>query len=155
MLHGHAASARRVNSERTIMRGALCLLCAASLLLGGCGRALRSVADVAENARTATEQMVSTSSETNAQREIALDPDAADMRTTPELKLSQRFEMRAGPDGFMVYDTENHTIARIGNQSQAGLSLDQAKKSTEALAWAADHNETAGEQKGPPEGAPP
>jgi hypothetical protein len=63
--------------------------------------------------------------------------------------------MRAGPDGFMVYDTENHTIARIGSQSQAGLSLDQAKKSTEALAWAADHNETAGEQKGPPEGAPP
>ena len=137
------------------MRGALPVLCAAGLLLAGCGRALRSVTDMAENVRTATEQMVSNSADTNAQREIALDPDAADLRTTPALKLSQRFEMRDGPDGYMVYDTVNHTIARIGSQSQAGLSLDQAKKSAEALAWAADHNETAGEQKGPPEGAPP
>jgi hypothetical protein len=137
------------------MRGALCVLCAAGLLLGGCGRALRSVADVAENTRTATEQMVSTSAVTNEQREIEIDPDAAALRTTPELKLSERFEMRDGPDGYMVYDTVNHSIARIGSQTQAGLSFDQAKKSAEALAWAADHHETAGEQKGPPEGAPP
>lgn len=137
------------------MRGALSLLCATSLLLAGCGRALRSVAEVAENTRTATEQMVSDSAVTSEQREIQIDPDAAALRTTPELKLSQRYEMRDGPDGYMVYDTMNHTIARIGSQSQAGLTFDQAKKSAEALTWAADHNEVAGEQKGPPGGAPP
>ncbi|WP_372785092.1 hypothetical protein [Phenylobacterium sp.] len=130
------------------MRTTLGLICAAGLLLSGCGRALHSVAAVAENTRTATEQLASTSDATAARKEIELYPDAMNMRSaqTP-LKLSERYETREGPDGFMVYDTENHTIARIASQTQAGLTLDQAQKATEALSWASTHKESIGQLK--------
>jgi hypothetical protein len=55
----------------------------------------------------------------------------------------------------MVYDTENHTIARIGSQGQSGLTLEQAKGAAEALSYADSHDEVAGETKGSPIGTPP
>jgi hypothetical protein len=130
-----------------LMRANLYLVCASALLVTGCGRALHSVADVAENTRTATEQMASASDASNASREIQIYPEASALRGPPPLKLSQRYETREGPDGFMVYDTENHTIARIANQSQAGLTMDQAAKAAEALSWASDHQESIGQLK--------
>lgn len=129
------------------MRTTLCLLCAAGFLLAGCGRALHSIASVAESTRTATEQLALSNAASNASREVEIYPDASGLRGTPPLTLSARYETRQGPDGFMVYDTENHTIARIGSQNQAGLTLDQAKEATEALAWASDHNESIGQLK--------
>ena len=129
------------------MRMTMGLFCAASLLLAGCGRTLHSVADVAENTRTATEHLVSASEASNVSKEIQIYPDASSLRTTPPLKLYHRYETREGPDGFLVYDTENHTIARIGNQAQAGLSQAQALEATEALSWANDHNESIGQLK--------
>src|SRR5436190_6770941 len=101
------------------MRATLCLLCA-GLLLSGCGRSFRSLSSMAENTRTATEQMASAEAASNVRREIEIYPDASTLRETPALKLSQRYETREGPDGFMVYDTQTHTIARIGSQRQAG-----------------------------------
>jgi len=41
----------------------------------------------------------------------------------------------------------NHTIARIQSQTQQGLTLEQAEKATEALAWANDHQESIGQLK--------
>jgi hypothetical protein len=137
-----------------MMRTTLGLLCVAGLALTGCGRTLHSVATMAENTRTATEHLVSASEASNAQKEVEIFPDASSLRTTPPLKLSERYEMRDGPDGFMVYDTENHTIARIGSQTQTGLTLDQAQKASEALGWASDHHETAGELPPPPPASP-
>ncbi|HXD25617.1 MAG TPA: hypothetical protein VN609_06775 [Propionibacteriaceae bacterium] len=98
--------------------------------------------------------MASASEVANVSREIEIYPDASSLRNTPPLKLSQRYETRQGPDGFMIYDTEAHSIARIGSQNQAGLTLDQAEKASEALAWASDHNEVAGEEPNRPLGAP-
>ncbi|MDB5427820.1 MAG: hypothetical protein JWR47_2921 [Phenylobacterium sp.] len=121
------------------MRATVCLLCAAGLLLAGCGRALHSVAGVAENARTATEQMASASEASNASREVLIYPEASTLRGGPSLALTQRYETREGPDGFMIYDTETHTIARIGNQTQSGLTMEQAKKAADALSTAASH----------------
>jgi hypothetical protein len=121
------------------MRAPLCLLCAAGLLLAGCGRTLHSVADVADNTRTATEQMASASAASSASREVLIYPEASSLRATSPLTLTQRYEMREGPDGFMIYDTESHSIARIGNQAQAGLTLEQAKKASDALTTAASH----------------
>jgi hypothetical protein len=129
------------------MRGFTLALCVAAIALTGCGRAVHSVAAMAESTRTATEHMVSASAASNASREIEIYPGAAGLRGTPPLKLSARYETREGPDGFMVYDTENHTIARIGNQAQAGLSMDQAQQATEALAWADQHQESIGQLK--------
>jgi hypothetical protein len=129
------------------MRITFCLLCASGVLLTGCGRALHSVADMAENTRTATEHLVTSTEASNASKEIQIYPDASGLRGPPALKLSERYETREGPDGFMVYDTENHTIARIANQSQAGLTLDQAQKATEALSWAGNHGESIGQLK--------
>jgi hypothetical protein len=129
------------------MRATLFLLCATSLLLAGCGRALHSVAQIAENTRTATEHLATTSDAKNASKEVEIYPDASSLRGPPPIKLSERYETRQGPDGFMVYDTENHTIARIANQSQAGLTLDQALKATEALSWASRHQESIGQLK--------
>jgi hypothetical protein len=129
------------------MSGKPYLLLGALLLLSGCGRALHSVADVAENTRTATEHMVTATDASNASREVDIYPDASSLRAPTPLTLSQRYEMREGPDGFMVYDTQNHTIARIANQSQAGLTMDQAAKAAEALAWANDHQESIGQLK--------
>ena len=121
------------------MRGTLGFLCAAGLLLAGCGRALHSVADVAENTRTATEQMASASEASNASKEVLIYPEASSLRGTPTFTLTQRYETREGPDGFMIYDTETHTIARIGNQTQSGLTMEQAKKAADALSTAASH----------------
>jgi hypothetical protein len=130
------------------MRTALCLLSAAGLLLAGCGRTLHSIADVAENTRTATEQMASATYASDVKKEIEIYPDATALRRRQEpLRLSTRYETRQGPDGFMVYDTQNHTIARIANQSQAGLTQDQAREAAEALSWANDHNESIGQLK--------
>ena len=133
--------------EREPMRTTLCFLLAAGFLLTGCGRALHSVADVAEHTRTATERMASASEVSNASKEIQIYPEASGLRGPPPLKLSTRYETREGPDGFMVYDTENHTIARIANQTQAGLTMDQAQKATEALSWASSHQESIGQLK--------
>jgi hypothetical protein len=131
-----------------LMRTTLCLLCAAGLLLAGCGRALHSVADAAENARTATERMASATYASDVQKEIQIYPDATNLRRPEEpIRLSTRYETREGPDGFMVYDTQNHTIARIGNNSQAGLTQDQAREAAEALSWANDHNQSIGQLK--------
>jgi hypothetical protein len=110
---------------------------------------------MAENTRTATEQMAADGEASNVRREIEIYPDAATLRAKQQLKLTQRYEMREGPDGYMVYDTENHTIARIGSQSQAGLTLDQAKLASEALGYASENHEVAGEAKGSPTGTPP
>jgi hypothetical protein len=129
------------------MRGLLLPVCVAAIALTGCGRALHSVAAMAESTRTATEHMASASAASSASREVEVYPGAAGLRGTPPLKLSARYETREGPDGFMVYDTENHTIARIGNQSQAGLSMDQAQKAAEALSWADQHQESIGQLK--------
>lgn len=129
------------------MRTTLSLLCVSGLLLTGCGGALNSVADVAENTRTATEQMVVASNASNASREVEIYPEAGSLRGPAPLTFTKRYEMREGPDGFMVYDTQNHTIARIASQNQAGLTLDQAEKATEALAWANDHQESIGQLK--------
>src|SRR5258708_1224809 len=130
------------------MRTTFCLLCASGLLLTGCSQALHSVADVAENTRTATEHMASATYASDVQKEIKIYPDATNLRRPEEpLRLSTRYETRQGPDGFMVYDTENHTIARIANQSQYGLTLDQAQKATEALSWASSHQESIGQLK--------
>ena len=123
------------------------LLFTALPLLSGCGDAVHSVAGVAETTRTATEQMVTASNASNATREVEIYPEAGSLRGPPPITFTKRYEMREGPDGFMVYDTENHTIARIGNRSQAGLSLDQAQEATEALAWANDHQESIGQLK--------
>lgn len=121
------------------MRATLCLFCAAGLLLAGCGRALHSVADVAENTRTATEQMASASEASNASREVLIYPESSTLRGGQTVAFTQRYETREGPDGFMIYDTESHTIARIGNQTQSGLTLEQAKKAEDALVTAASH----------------
>jgi hypothetical protein len=129
------------------MRTKLLLLCVAGLPLGACGQALHSVANVAENTRTATEQMVTASNASNASREVEIYPDAGSLRGPPPITFTKRYEMREGPDGFMVYDTQNHTIARIQSQTQQGLTLDQAEKATEALAWANDHQESIGQLK--------
>lgn len=129
------------------MRGFLPPLCVAAIALSGCGRTLSSVADVAENTRTATEHMASASYASNVQKEIEIYPDANSLRRIEPLQLSQRYETRQGPDGFMVYDTENHTIARIANQSQAGLTLAQAQEASEALSWASSHGESIGQLK--------
>jgi hypothetical protein len=118
------------------MRATFYVLCTAVLLLTGCRRAIHSVTDVAENTRTATEQLVSASNASNAQKEIEINPDVASLRNATPVQLSQRYETREGPDGFMIYDTQEHTIARIGNQSQSGLTLDQAKKAADALSGA-------------------
>lgn len=137
------------------MRATLSLLCAAGLVLTGCGRTLRSVTSMAENTRTATEQMASSEAASNVRREIQIYPDASTLRETPALKLSQRYETREGPDGFMVYDTQNHTIARLGSRSQAGLTLEQAKTASEALTWANNHGEIVEDTAQSPVGAPP
>ena len=130
------------------MRATLCFICASGLLLTGCGRALHSVADVAENTRTATERMASATYASDVKKEIEIYPDATALRRREApLRLSTRYETRQGPDGFMVYDTQNHTIARIANQSQAGLTEDQAREAAEALSWANDHNQSIGQLK--------
>ena len=121
------------------MRATLCLLCAFGLLTTGCGRALHSVANVAENTRTATEHMAEATDASNASREVQIYPDASSLRGEPAVSLSKRYEVREGADGFMIYDTEYHTIARIGNQSQAGLTMDQAQKAVDALSTADAH----------------
>jgi len=129
------------------MRTSFPLLAVTGLLLTGCGQALHSVANVAENTRTATEQMVVASDASNASREVEIYPEAGSLRGPPPIAFTKRYEMREGPDGFMVYDTQNHTIARIQSQTQQGLTLDQAEKATEALAWANDHQESIGQLK--------
>lgn len=115
------------------MRVALCLLCSLAVALGGCRRATHTVAQFAENTRTATERLAFDSDQSNEQRERQNDPYVSDMRNPPALKLVERYETRQGPDGIFVYDTETHSIARIADQTQAGLTLDQADKAVDAL----------------------
>lgn len=115
------------------MRSAIWALGAAALLLSACGRSLHSLAALAEGARTATEQMVSASDINNDRRESRLNPEARTLRQGTPLKLSERYETREGPDGFMVYDTETHQIARLEGQSQSGMTYEDAQKAEEAL----------------------
>src|SRR3569623_344240 len=89
--------------------------------------------------------MVVASNASNASREVEIYPEAGSLRGPPPITFSKRYEMREGPDGFMVYDTQNHTIARIQSQNQQGLTLEQAETATEALAWANDHQESIGQ----------
>lgn len=115
------------------MRAALCFVAGVALLLGGCRRTSDTVAQFAENTRTATEQMAVATERANEAREKRIDPNIGDARNPQPLKLSERYETREGPDGLLVYDTEKHSIARIGSQSQSGLTLEQANKAVEAL----------------------
>jgi len=133
--------------EQDLMRTKSTSLLLSLAALTGCGRTMDSVAHVAETTRTATEQMVVASDASNASREVEIYPEAGSLRGPPPLTFSKRYEMREGPDGFMVYDTQNHTIARIQSQTQQGLTLEQAEKATEALAWANDHQESIGQLK--------
>lgn len=126
-----------------LARLAICAL----LGLSGCSRAAHTLAGVAESTRTATEQMVATSEIANDRLESKIDPDARTMRQTPGLKLTQRFETREGPDGYMIYDTESHQIARIQGQNQSGLTYEDAERAQEALV-SADMHKT--EPTGPP-----
>ena len=137
---GDSGYGQRHNGMSDLMRAVLCVLCAATLLTTGCGRGLRSVASVAESTRTATEQMASASEASNVQREIEIYPEVATLRSAPGLTLRDRYETRQGPDGFLIYDTETHSIARIGNQTQSGLTLDQAEKAADALGGADAHS---------------
>ena len=107
---------------------------ATAILLTGCSRGLHWVANQAENTRSAAEQLAYANEINNDRRESQIDPDARMARQSEPLKLTRRFETREGPDGYMVYDTEAHQIARIGNQSQSGLTYEQAQKAEGALA---------------------
>lgn len=118
------------------MRAAPCLFFSLAILLGGCRRTTDTVAQFAENTRTATEQLAFNSEQSNEQREKRIDPYVGEARNPPPLKLVERYETREGPDGLFIYDTEKHSIARIGDQSQAGLTLDQANKAVDVLSAA-------------------
>jgi hypothetical protein len=112
------------------------------LALCGCKRMAAGIASLAENTRTATERLVSDSNEAADQRERAAGYEGAALRATP-LKLNERYETRQGPDGLFIYDTQEHVTARIGNQTQAGLNMDQAHAALDALnAQDAKHPET-------------
>lgn len=115
------------------VRTTLCLLGGLAALLGGCRRVSDSVARLAENTRTATEQMAVASDRQNEAREKQIDPYIGEARQPPPLKLTERYETRQGPDGLFVYDTESHSVARIGSQAQAGLTMEQASKAVDAL----------------------
>lgn len=115
------------------MRTTLLLISGVSILLCGCGRASGKLAQFAENTRTVTEQMAFDSERSNAEREKQNDPNIGDERNPPRLKFSERYETREGPDGLFVYDTETHSIARIGNQAQQGLNMGQAANALDAL----------------------
>lgn len=114
------------------MRATLCLLCGLAALLGGCRRSTASLAQLAENMRSSTERMAVDTERANEQRERGV-PDVADLRNPPPVKLVERYETRQGPDGVFVYDTETHSVARMGSQQQSGLTPEQAEKSVDAL----------------------
>lgn len=115
------------------LRVALRALPAAALLLAGCHRVTGTVSQIAENTRTATEQMAFDSEAQNARREARIDPYVGELRRPPPLRFAERYETREGPDGLFIYDSQRHSIARIGSQSQAGLSVDQAQSALDAL----------------------
>lgn len=114
------------------LRVAAYWLATVCLLVGGCDR----VARLAEDTRTATEQMAALSDERNRQREIEIDPSAGQLRRPPSPLFVERFETREGPDGYFIYDTQTQSIARIGGQRQSGLTFDQAREAFDALAAA-------------------
>lgn len=118
------------------MRATVCLISGLVLLLGGCSRTSHIVGQFAENMRTATEQMAFNTEQENQQRERRIDPYISETRNPPALKLVERYETREGPDGLFVYDTEKHSIARIGSQAQTGLTLEQATEAVDALSAA-------------------
>lgn len=115
------------------MRATLCLVFALAGLLSSCKRATGTVAQFAENTRTATEQMAYTSEQENAARDKNIAPAIGEARNPQPLKLVERYETREGPDGLFVYDTETHSIARIGSKPQSGLNFEQASKAVGAL----------------------
>jgi hypothetical protein len=80
--------------------------------------------------------MASASERSDEERERSIDPHIADIHTAPPVKLVERYETRQGPDGLFVYDTETHSIARLGGQQQAGLTLKQASDAVDALSAA-------------------
>jgi hypothetical protein len=122
------------------VRKVLCLFSGLVFLLGGCRRATDTVARLAESTRTATEQLVFERELADEQRERRIDPYVGNLRHPSPLKLVERYETREGPDGLFIYDTQAHMIARIGGQSQSGLTLDQAKDAIDALsAYDAKH----------------
>lgn len=114
------------------MRATLWLLCGLAALLSGCGRSTASLAQFAENAHDSTERMALNTERANEQREHGT-LDVADTRNGPAVKLMERYETRQGPDGVFVYDTETHSVARMGSQQQSGLTPQQAMKSVDAL----------------------
>ena len=74
------------------------------------------------------------SEERNRQREIEIDAGAGQMGRPARPLFVERFETREGPDGYFIYDTQTHSIARIGGQRQSGLTYEQARDAFEALA---------------------
>lgn len=115
------------------MRASLCLLSGLLVLLGGCRRSSDAVARFAEVTRTSTERMVVDSELENERRERRGAPDIADMHNPPPVKLVERYETRQGADGLFVYDTETHSVARLSNQQQSGLTPKQAETAVDAL----------------------
>lgn len=118
------------------MRRTLCVLSGLAILLTGCRRATDTVAQFAENARTATERLASDDDASNDERERRIIPYVSDIHTPPPLTLVERYETREGPDGIFVYDTEAHAIARLDGQAQTGLNLKQADDAVDALSAA-------------------
>lgn len=64
---------------------------------------------------------------------MRIDPDVGSLRHLPALKLTERYETREGPDGLFIYDTQEHSVARIDQQAQTGLTVDEAKAALDTL----------------------
>jgi hypothetical protein len=108
------------------------LLCLA-LAPGGCGRATNAIAHLARDTRTATERFARDSEEAAQSRERRNDPYLANLRHRPPVRFAERYEARELPDGYEVYDTQEHAIVRFGSQTQTGLSFRQAQDAIQAL----------------------
>lgn len=128
--------ARRPVKQAVNIPIALGLVLSAAVLLGGCRRTSDTVAQFAENTRTATERLAVDSERANQQREEKIDPSMSEVRNPPPVQLVKRYETREGPDGLFIYDTEKHSVARIGAQAQSGLTQEQADKAVGALVTA-------------------
>jgi hypothetical protein len=116
----------------TAARLALALM-PATLATAACGDRIRDVGRAADAARSTAEHLVENENDANRAREAQVLADAEVIQQRNEEQLVQenggrpRYEIRADPDGFTVYDTENHAPVRVGGKAQAGLKHDQAQ----------------------------
>lgn len=114
---------------------AVCRIAAllAALLVYGCGRAERLIADTAEKGRDATEHFAAASKAASDDREEQVTSKAAAVSEGEAVALGERFYMRAEGTGWAVMDRSSGGIATVRGEPMDSLTLEDAQRMLEML----------------------